>query len=716
MRKSVLIRLALVLAFMLVAIAATGCTTPDQIEMDIMPFTTQPGAANEYRSGLDVHDSQASWVEAGPSYKGPVKYIAEDDTVSTITTQALSGWTAIGGRDGSHSYPLVAYRTDESGVHIVNPLNSVEETFLAGIVPEDFGERWVAFQSEGDGTTELRVVDIETGDTSTPYDTLTEGAFGSVRIQESWLSWNTSDTIKTAYLVGTPVVHSAPVVGTDVTVERVWNHYGALSWTEQDGSGKRKIYYRPSPSDETTEIAPGVKSKDMGGFDGNYVTWFEDYCTPSVRTRAVAVQSYEVHQAGDQLTYAGYDPTQFAWDFETFLWQQRGTNKLFLTRFRPTPPRIVGGNRFDTLANMAKLRAGLDVSGDVEQVSGAITAGEVPVKASLEADSLASVWGYEVVVTAGYDNGSPDAIVAPGLCGVYGAPLLLTNYRSVPASTKEAIVAIRDANKGRVNIHVIGGTTAVSSAAYRQLSALKGTGTIDRIGGRDRYTTAALVAYRMKSVLASHGDTMPAEAMILNGSYRSKWIDAASTGAISAGQHIPVLFVRRNSVPLVTKTALTKLRLSRRYIIGGTGNVSDRVRHSLKVAKADRIYGRDTYRTSTAVVRWGRAKGWLTPDLLFIAGHLHEALAAGALGVAPADLVKDTSVGSGVTAASLLPWSVPVVLTAPRSLNADLEAYIRSEMAGRGLTVPLLVGGEYSVSSTFVRRLLEIMPYWHYRI
>jgi putative cell wall-binding protein len=695
----------IVLAFFL---TGAGCL-PDSIEVGIMPMTSQLGGVNTHRSGFDVHSQQASWVEADAGGTGPLKFISETDTVYTVGTDAWEEWSAIGGHYGLVTRPLVAYQADATGVHIVNPRDSVEETFvaLADIMPDDFGGVWLAYQEVGGSARNLRTMDIRTGAVETWDDNYAGGpAFIEPRVEDTWLSWGTATAVNCLQIDAPahPII-SAPAVGTGVTIERPrTGDNGGLSWTESDGSGYRRIYYRPSGSAETTEILPGGPSKMMGGFDGNYVTWFENYGTGSVRARAIAVNYTVVNNVGDQLTYAEFDPSRFAWDFDTLLWQQRTTDKLFLTRFQPKPPRVKGANRYETLANLAKLRAWAFSS------TAGSSAGEL--KASVEADSLAPVWGADVVVCAGYDSGSPDAIVAPGLCGAYGAPMLLVNYRTVPAATAEAIAYLRDRNGGRINIHVIGGTSAVSRACYKKLSALKGAGTIDRVGGRDRYSTAALVATRMKSVLKSRGDTMPAEAMILNGSDRRKWDDAASTGAISSSQHIPVLFVRRYSVPTFTSTALKKLGLTKRYIVGGPGNVSDTVRKRLKIAKSDRVYGHDKYATSLAVVRWGQAKGWLVPIGSFmLAGHLHEALAAGSFW-----WLTDAATAPDAPAASAPLPGAPVLLTDHAWLSGDATAYIQGYSDPEFRPVPMLIGGEYSISTAVVRRLLELVPYWWFGI
>jgi hypothetical protein len=294
------------------------------------------------------------------------------------------------------------------------------------------------------------------------------------------------------------------------------------------------------------------------------------------------------------------------------------------------------------------------------------------------------------------------------------APMVLANYGSVPAQTAAAIATLRDANGGGINIHVIGGTSAISRRCYAQLSALKGTGTIERIGGRDRYTTATLVAKRMKSILALTGETLPGSAMLVNGSDRSHWDYAASTGAISSSQHMPVLFVRRTSVPAVTSSALRGLGLSRRYLIGGTSNISERVRKRLRIASGDRVSGRDHHSISMAIIRWGRANGWLDPSgEVFIAGALHEALAAGALG---GFAIDDASSAPSIKIGPDGSIGVPVILGDHGYVPAVIDADWVARSKAHEYTMFTLVGGQYSISDPVVRRILELFGWSNLRV
>jgi putative cell wall-binding protein len=686
------------------SVAAARMSLPPEIEYKLMPVTRLVGGVNAGRASYDVNNDAAAWIEPTAGGAGPVHFIDESNVESIVTTAAIAArGVAIGGRIGSAvaSMPLVAYMLDTSGVQVANPVSGEVVRFVLGAgadsVQWDFSRKWVVWIAGTESGESIYQTDVETGDTTVVGSGTMEPSIANLRINGDWVSWSIGTTVYAKQLTSSASVTAAvPDAGSTTIIERLFcSSGGGLSWTQYDGTGPKKIYHLPYFG-TATEIAPGV-SKDMGGFDGNFATWFEGYGAAGVKTRAQALYSNGYNEPGDQMTFTEFDPAGFAWDFDTFLWQQRGTNKLFLTRFYITPPRVVGGQRYQTLANLATLWYGTSFD--------AVRAGEAAVQAAPIAIGRP---GSEVVVCAGYDNASPDAIVAPGLCGVLSAPMVLVSYRTVPAETAAAIAKLRDRNGGSINIRVIGGPTAISKKCYAQLSALKGAGTIERIGGRDRYTTATLVAKRMKSLLAAMGEAMPAEVMLVNGWDKRRWDYAASTGAIQAGQHIPVLFVRRTSVPSVTTRALKSLGLTRRYIIGNVNAVSDRVRKRVKGAAGDRISGRDRYSMSMAIIAWGRGRGWFLPGArMMLAGRLHEALAAGALNSAMVDVSTVGAEGSAAPSARSR-VSMPVALCAPTYMPSGLDADLAGLAAASEPGFFMLIGGQYSASDTITRRLLEL--------
>lgn len=227
-----------------------------------------------------------------------------------------------------------------------------------------------------------------------------------------------------------------------------------------------------------------------------------------------------------------------------------------------------------------------------------------------------------VVVASGENNSQVDSLAAAGLAGAYEAPLLLTRANSVPQVTRDAIDAMPDG----VQVHVVGGSTAVSNAVQTALGSIPGVASVDRIGGATRYETAANVAFRMESVL---GPAFPGSAFIVNGSNSANLWDGLVSGPASWNMNYPVLLVTATSVPAATSNALTTLGLTQRYIVGGPTAVTAAVQTTLGVAAGDRISGADRYKTAVAFANRSKLEGWLNFQNIGVGAATIDALAGG---------------------------------------------------------------------------------------
>lgn len=154
---------------------------------------------------------------------------------------------------------------------------------------------------------------------------------------------------------------------------------------------------------------------------------------------------------------------------------------------------------------------------------------------------------------------SPDALGGGAAASIGGGALLLTKATSLPPET---VVALKRVKPSRV--YVLGGTSVISSAV---LGAVKGAVpgvTVERVGGADRFATAALVSRRAASsapqVLLANGLNFP-DAL------------AGSATALYGGR--PVLLSRRECVPATTLAEIRRLGATKVTALGGTVMVSD---------------------------------------------------------------------------------------------------------------------------------------------
>ena len=228
-----------------------------------------------------------------------------------------------------------------------------------------------------------------------------------------------------------------------------------------------------------------------------------------------------------------------------------------------------------------------------------------------------------LVLASGDYAHQPDALTAAGLAGAYGAPVLLMPSNYLDPVVKAAIQAMPSG----VQVHIVGGTPSISDAVATKVRALSKVKSVDRIYGADRYSTAAAVATRMKSVLGSH---FPTTALLTNGANTSLLFDPLIASTASAAKHYPVLLLKPTSVPSPTASALSTLKLSTRYVVGGTSAVSDTVLGSLSVPAGNRISGIGVAGDAAAFAEKAKALGWLTNTYVGFASAVPDAATGGA--------------------------------------------------------------------------------------
>lgn len=240
----------------------------------------------------------------------------------------------------------------------------------------------------------------------------------------------------------------------------------------------------------------------------------------------------------------------------------------------------------------------------------------------------------------------PDSLAAAPAAAKESAPLLLVPATGVlPASIKAELARLKPSK-----IVVVGGTGAVSAAMQTNVKNAAATNpTVVRIGGSDRYETAAKVAeYAFKgtggTVFLATGRDFP---------------DALSASAAAGYLGVPVLLTDGNQSSLGPNAAasLKILRPTKVYIVGASGAVSSGVEAQVKTTGAQvvRLGGADRYETSSAIMKSVFNMNSTTPAVpvhfwttgLDFPDALSGAAAAGAAKV-PLYVVRQTCVPSQV--------------------------------------------------------------------
>lgn len=289
----------------------------------------------------------------------------------------------------------------------------------------------------------------------------------------------------------------------------------------------------------------------------------------------------------------------------------------------------------------------------------------------------------------------PDALCAAPLAKQLNAPILLTGKSKLDLKTEGELARL-----GVSNVFIIGGQGVISKEIEDKLKA-KGM-KVTRLFGNDRYETSLAVANYSganfgKEIVVVTGDNFP---------------DALSIAAVAAKRGMPIILSSKSSLPSKVSEYIKIKGITKSYVVGGTGAISDKVKNSLP--DAERICGDDKYATNLAVL--SKFAGDLDFNTTFLATgrDYPDALSGSAIASktsSPIILVDDDSKdkvktlmqnkfilikkvkvlgGEGVVSASILDYVVPKV--AITSIN-DMSA---SVYQGKTYTLPSKVTASMS--------------------
>ena len=157
-----------------------------------------------------------------------------------------------------------------------------------------------------------------------------------------------------------------------------------------------------------------------------------------------------------------------------------------------------------------------------------------------------------------------DALTASAVGGVEGAPVLLTKKGFIPAEVKAELARL---NPGK--IVVLGETEAVANAVAEDAANYAA---VERIGGTNRYETAALVADAFYDAPTQH-------ALLASG---EEFPDALTAGPVAAKYETPVLLTKAQNLPAVTLDTIVDLRVQKVTIVGGYEAIALAIQEALE--------------------------------------------------------------------------------------------------------------------------------------
>ncbi|MBN9654433.1 cell wall-binding repeat-containing protein [Halobacillus sp. GSS1] len=225
-------------------------------------------------------------------------------------------------------------------------------------------------------------------------------------------------------------------------------------------------------------------------------------------------------------------------------------------------------------------REGFVASGAIEPVTSRLK-GETRIETAIDISEKGWQNGADTVVLAkAFDF--PDALAGAPLAYKYDAPILLTRTGSLNPSTKEEIERLH-----ADRVIILGSVGAVSKDVEDELTAMN-LEDVTRIGGKDRYETAHMIADKLGS---DKGEVVLTTGL--------NYPDALAVAPYAARQGLPILLTRPQSAPAATNDALKDQ--SQVYVIGGNDVVSDAVLEEIN-GRVDRISGPTRFETAADII------------------------------------------------------------------------------------------------------------------
>ena len=275
----------------------------------------------------------------------------------------------------------------------------------------------------------------------------------------------------------------------------------------------------------------------------------------------------------------------------------------------------------------------------------------------------------------------PDALGGSALAGALDGPILLVRRTSLPGTVAEELARL-----GTTEVTIIGGVGAVDPVVAEALAALPGI-SVRRIGGADRYETAAMVA--SETVAAQVGSATPFDRTVYIAT-GATFADALGAAPVAAYTGRPILLSRPNTLPSVTAETIRSLEASTALVAGGEGALDSTVTAALEDAGAtsiERFAGANRYETSLLLAKHGADEGLAWDDIAIATGTgFADALAGG---------VMQAKRGS------------MVVLTPPNRLAPAPDWAVREHVAD--IEKVTVLGGEGAVEPIVRRQLRWIL-------
>lgn len=142
---------------------------------------------------------------------------------------------------------------------------------------------------------------------------------------------------------------------------------------------------------------------------------------------------------------------------------------------------------------------------------------------------------------------------------------------------------------------IVGGTLAVRDNVHSYLNSCEGLGSVRRLSGGSRYSTAAEVSRQF-----NYDSSSVSRVFVVTG---VNFPDALATAPVAGRDGSPILLTAPTSLPGSTRDELARLRPNEIVVVGGQGAVSDTVVAQLGAyaGQVRRVAGSNRYATAAMV-------------------------------------------------------------------------------------------------------------------
>lgn len=214
-----------------------------------------------------------------------------------------------------------------------------------------------------------------------------------------------------------------------------------------------------------------------------------------------------------------------------------------------------------------------------------ITGDDHPGVAAAASTSYAP--GQPVVFIVATDAHADGLITASSAAGD-AAPVLFVHKNSVPAVTASALERLKPEE-----IVVVGGPVRVSDDVVQSLRPHATNGSVERLSGKDRYSTAAALAMRFSPGVD--------RVYVASG---TGYTDALSGAALAGHEEAPLLLTRSAHLGAAAIAQLERLAPKEIVVLGGSKSVTEPVRDALSNytdGATRRLSGANRYETAAEI-------------------------------------------------------------------------------------------------------------------